>query len=1259
MKKIGNTLTLLIITICIILSGTFLQSSAATLTQSQFDAKLAEVEAKYPQGTQDRYWYVNGGYVGQQCHGYARWISYYVWGTDFANGKGANWVLRKSTSSSTYIDSLVPGDVVRFRRAGKTWNHTIFITKISGSTIYFTDCNSDGKCTILYRQTISKSDLTAALKLALYNSSNEAASYGYIAHYTPNTLGTQSLSYKTGQYKTTASSGLRLRNSASTSGSQLALIPYGTTVNVTKVSGNWGYTSYSGKSGWICLDYASYVNHTHSYTSKVTKVAKCTSKGTKTFTCSCGSSYTESINALGHDYTGQRVYQGEHPHEISQRCVRYDTCKGFKWTGENYTLNSCSSCWNVSWSLSQSSISVKVGESKTINASFSGVWPDTMTSRGEWDEELFDVTFGKGTITVKGLKAGSGSIKMYIWSDGSKNTLIGSKTIPVTITANPKQIYASTAVVNLTLGETTSKTINVWSEGYHSNTCVYNWSTNNNIISCTWGEWTNGKLPLTITAKGEGGAMLTLAIKDKTTGTVLDTYNVAVNVSSKKYTINYNANGGTGAPSNQTKNHGSSLTLSSITPTRFGYNFTGWATSSNATSANYQPGSSYSSNSSVTLYAVWKSASSFSYNTTYSVPISYDGQMYYYKYKPSSAGIYVIYSTGDKDTRVYLYNSSGTEIASNDDGGSGRNFRLSYNLKGGNTYYFGVRYYSNSTTGKITTKFGKVYTVSYNANGGTGTPSSQTKDYGQTLTLTTTKPVRTGYTFFGWATSGTASTANYSAGSSYSKNASVTLYAVWKANTYNVKYNGNGATGSMSNSSHVYDTSKALSANKFKKSGYNFLGWSKNSAATTATYMDKQSVKNLTSTNGDTITLYAVWSKHIHSYASKVTETATCSSTGVRTYTCTCGSSYTETISKLSHSYNDYYTIDKGATCTVNGSKSKHCTRSGCSAKTSVTAIEATGHKYDSGKVTEKATYTQTGIKTYTCTVCKTKKTEPIAKLKLGRTSRLTAKPKSNEIKLTWEVVEGATGYRVYQYDYTKKKSDRLATITGTSYTIKNLKASTKYRFSVKAYSLIDGEKVWSDSYTIIETQTCPGVTNKITAVSTTTTIKLTWNKVSGATGYRVYRYNAAEKKWVIVVNETTKTTATIKFKTGAKTKFAVKSYKKLGDGTILWSSSYKTIETATKTATPKISKLTSSSKGKAVITWTNVSGENGFQVYYSTKKNGDFKKYSNYKGNTTKATVSKLKSGKTYYFKVRTYKTTDSGYVYSSWSSVKGIKIK
>ncbi len=111
------------------------------------------------------------------------------------------------------------------------------------------------------------------------------------------------------------------------------------------------------------------------------------------------------------------------------------------------------------------------------------------------------------------------------------------------------------------------------------------------------------------------------------------------------------------------------------------------------------------------------------------------------------------------------------------------------------------------------------YAVAYNANGGTGAPGNQTKWYGESLTLSTAKPTREGYTFKCWNTNAAGTGTNYNSGASYTANAAATLYAVWEprnaVNVYdasgNVRkgkvtaYDANGAAHSCIIS--VYDAS--------------------------------------------------------------------------------------------------------------------------------------------------------------------------------------------------------------------------------------------------------------------------------------------------------------------------------------------------------------------------------------------------------------------------------------------------------------------
>lgn len=87
-----------------------------------------------------------------------------------------------------------------------------------------------------------------------------------------------------------------------------------------------------------------------------------------------------------------------------------------------------------------------------------------------------------------------------------------------------------------------------------------------------------------------------------------------------------------------------------------------------------------------------------------------------------------------------------------------------------------------------------------------------------------------------------------------------TLTAYASPITYTIAYNGNNATsGTMSSSSHTYDTAKNLTENSFTRTGYLFNGWNTNANGTGTPYANKASVKNLTSTNNSTITLYAQW----------------------------------------------------------------------------------------------------------------------------------------------------------------------------------------------------------------------------------------------------------------------------------------------------------------------------------------------------------------------------------------------------------------
>lgn len=272
---------------------------------------------------------------------------------------------------------------------------------------------------------------------------------------------------------------------------------------------------------------------------------------------------------------------------------------------------------------------------------------------------------------------------------------------------------------------------------------------------------------------------------------------------------------------------------------------------------------------------------------------------------------------------------------------------------------------------------------------------------------------------------------------------------------------------------------------------------------------------------------------------------------------------------------------------------------------------------------------------------------------KPGVTSEIKAIQTNSSVKLEWEKVSGATGYRVYIYNNGWKK---IKDVTNTKYTISDLKAGEKYSFAIKAFINIEGKTIWAEQYTSIKTATRPRTSDNLYVYSYGDDyITLKWSKVSGATGYRVYQYVSG--KWVVIKTTTSTSYKISGLSSGKKHIFAVKPYIKV-ESNIIWASSYNKITALTAPKEPVI-RLASTAKGRATVAWRDVAGEDGYQVWYSTEKDEGFTKISNYDENIEKIYKKGLSSGKKYYFKVRAYAELNGKYIYSDFSEVKELKIK
>ena len=590
-----------------------------------------------------------------------------------------------------------------------------------------------------------------------------------------------------------------------------------------------GYTLYTCS---VCS--ASYKdNYTdakgHSWNSgTVTTAATCEKSGVKTYTCTaCQTKKTETIAATGH-----KLVYGSWEGSCTERPHRLVSCANCDYQYTEYNMEGNWSDWSTTKPTGVADEYIETqqryrtrnkltttGTSNTMSGwTLSGsekVWSDY----GSWSDWSTDAVSASDstqveTTTLYGYyyyycsNCGAhmhGYGTCYTWAGGC-----GAKTyssgwnqgyFPYSWSSSTSDWHGTGKYVATINGENWFKWDNHTATGYRYRTrtqqtvySFYKWD--------DWSGWVSGSnapaatdtmqvekqtlyrydLYATGTHTWDSGVVTTPAkpgieaVKTYTCTACKQTRTEVIPALPITYTVSYDANGGSGAPASQTKTKDVALTLSSTKPTRTGYKFLGWAASKTATSAQYQPGGSYTANAAVTLYAVWK--------------------------------------TND-------------------------------------------------------------YTVSYDANGGTGAPAAQTKTHGTALTLSSTKPTRTGYTFLGWAASKTATSAQYQPGGSYTANAAVTLYAVWKTNDYTVSYDANGGTGAPAAQTKTHGTALTLSSTKPTRTGYTFLGWAASKTATSAQYQPGGSY-----TANAAVTLYAVWKENAPTYATTLTVSSATASQG-------------------------------------------------------------------------------------------------------------------------------------------------------------------------------------------------------------------------------------------------------------------------------------------------------------------------------------------------------------------------------------------
>ena len=364
----------------------------------------------------------------------------------------------------------------------------------------------------------------------------------------------------------------------------------------------------------------------------------------------------------------------------------------------------------------------------------------------------------------------------------------------------------------------------------------------------------------------------------------------------KTYDVIYDANGGVGSPSNAKKYYFSNYTISSATPLMEGYDFKEWSGSDGNT---YNPGDVYSKNTNLTLSAVW---------TVKKFEITYDAnggdggpessyKEYFSDYVisptiPSKEGNTFRYWRGSDGKTYYpgdtysqnqalsltaVWKLYSYEIIFDVNGGNevfadeikyfdvdfvifsdiptkeGYKF-IGWQGSDGNTYNGGDVYTGNSDLTLTAVWELKVYSITYDANGGSNVPENGTKEHFLDFTISNTTPTLTGYDFVGWRGSDGKT---YYPNDTYSTNANVVLTAIWQLKTFTLFYDANG--GIVASVGKDVQYSKRIGTlDTPNRTGYTFDGW----------YTEKDGGTRVTSESIvegiGSFTIYAHWSANTY-----------------------------------------------------------------------------------------------------------------------------------------------------------------------------------------------------------------------------------------------------------------------------------------------------------------------------------------------------------------------------------------------------------
>ena len=328
-------------------------------------------------------------------------------------------------------------------------------------------------------------------------------------------------------------------------------------------------------------------------------------------------------------------------------------------------------------------------------------------------------------------------------------------------------------------------------------------------------------------------------------------------------------------------------------------------------------------------------------------------------------------------------------------------------------------------------------------------------------------------------------------------------------------------------------------------------------------------------------------------------------------------------------------TYAKTGTITASGNKGALTYKS---SNTAVAVVDTAGKVTAKGAGTAAITITAAATSNYSAAA----KTVTVTVAKAVQT--ITAKSAASSVavgRTTTVSITGAKGTKSF------KSSDTTIATVSSAGTVTARKVGT-VRITATSAST-SNYKAASKTVTV---KVVPAATTSLTAANLATGIKLTWKKVTGANGYKVYRGSTLIK--TIASGSTVTFTDTKANTNGARYVYKLVAKASTGDSTL---SKTRGIYRVSRSA---VTSVKNSASRKMTVKWGKNPKASGYQVQYSTSKTfaGGNKIVSAAGTSTVSKVIASLTRGKTYYVRVRAYKTVNNVKFFSAWSAAKSVKI-